>query len=150
VTEHYVYRKYRAEGVPDLVRERLTASLVEKKFVQTGNSGDTVLLRYLPVTFSSKRPLTCISRLSLEVTGRDGKSVVKIGATFTKIRYFTIGIMVLFCVVIPAAIGIMQRGVPDLPPMSLLGIPIGFMIQYHVRWRIFRALGRLVYSIGEQ
>ena len=150
MTPHFVYRNYKSSCKADFLRDKLSTALVENGFVQTGNSDNTTFFRYPFLRFSSKRPLTCISRLSLEVTERDEGSDIKIGITFTKIRYFIIFIMLLFCVIIPSVLGIIQHGVPDVPPMAFLGIPLGFMAHYHVRGRVFRALGRLIDSIEKE
>ena len=149
MSAQFVYRTYTTEGGVDSVRKKLTGILLGKGYIQTGNSATTIFFRYPSLLFSSKKPLTCISRLSIEVTEKKGGSLVKAGVTFTKIRYFIILVMFLFCVVMPAVLGIVQHGVPDIPPHAILGIPLGFMVHYHVRGRVFRALGRLIESIGD-
>ena len=150
MSNKYIYRTYRIKGSPDSVRERLAGSLLSHGYKQTGDENSVMYFRYPAVTFSSKRPLTCISRLSLEVTGQNGNVSVKIGANFAKIRYFIIVVMLLMCAVIPAILGYLQHGVPDIPTFAYLGIPLGIMVHYHVRWRVFKALGRLITQTGEE
>ena len=145
----FVYRTFNARGDADSVRKKLATALLQKGFVRIGNINSTESFRYPSILFSSKKPLTCISRLTLEVTEGDRSSIVKIGFTFTKIRYFTITIFILLCVVIPITLGIVMSGNFDLPPMAFLGIPLGFMVHYHVRRRVFRTFGRLLASIGD-
>ena len=147
MSAHFVYRKYKSPFTADFICNKLSYALVEKGFIQTGNLDNTLYFKYPSIWFSSKRPLTCISRLSLEVIRQNGDSIVKIGVTFTKIRYFTIFIMAFFCFILPAVLGIVEHGVPDIPPMAFLGIPLGFMLHFHVRGRVFRALGLLIESI---
>ena len=145
----FVYRTFNVKGDADSVRKNLAEALFQKGFVRIGTIDSAESFRYPSILFSSKKPLTCISRLSLEVSEGDGDSLVKAGFTFTKIRYFTITIFVLLCVVIPITLGIVLRGNFDLPPMSFLAIPLWFMVHYHVRGRVFRTFRRLLASIGE-
>ena len=154
MSDSYVYRIYHTKGTTDSVREKFTESLLSNGYQKTGNENNVYFFRYPSFLFSSKRPLTCISSLSLEVTGNDekkgGKIKVKIGVNFTKIRYFTILIITVICFIIPAVLGYIQRGVPDIPPVAYFGIPVGFMIHYHVRWRVFNTLRRLIVTIEEK
>ena len=136
-------------GDPDSVLKNITDALLRRRYVLTGSSGSTHFFRYPSLIFSSKRPLTCISRLSLEVTDHNELSLIKVGVTFTKIRYYTIIMVTFLCVVVPAGLGIVQKGTPDMPPMAFLGIPLGVLVHFHVRGRVFRALGRLIHSMGE-
>mgnify|MGYP000748707158 CR=1 FL=1 len=76
------------------------------------------------------------------------KTVVKIGANFNKIRYFNISLIAVMCFVIPAILGYMQSGFPDIPPVSYLGIPLGFMIHYHVRMRSLKTLKRFIETLN--
>lgn len=144
MSAQFAYRTYKTTGDADSIREKLTFILVEKGYIPKGDSHTTRYFKYPSFLFSTKKPLTCISLLSLDVIERNDGSIVKIGVTFTKIRYFTTFIMLMFCIVIPALLGIMQHGVPDMPPMAFLGIPLGFLMYYHVRARVFRTLGRLI------
>ncbi len=145
----YVYKTYQIKGTPDLIRKGLTDSLLSIGYKQIGNADNILFFRYPSLIFSSKRPLTCISRLSLEVTEHKENVQVKVGVNFAKIRYFTIIIIFVFCAVIPALFGYIQHGVPDVPTPAYLGIPLGIMVHYHVRWRVFRALERLITQLGE-
>ena len=147
--DNFVYKTYKADDDSRTVREKLTAFFLKKGYIQTGNSGTTNFFRYPFIKFSSKKPLTCISRLSIEVSDKKSGSLVKVGVTFTKIRYFTIGIILLLCAVFPIVLGLLRNGVPDIPPMAFMGIPLGFLVHYHVRSRVFKALGRLIKSIRE-
>ncbi len=146
----YVYRTYRTKGNPDSVRNRLADMLLSHGYKRTGNENSVEYFRYPAITFSSKRPLTCISGLSLEVTGHNGDVRVKIGANFAKIRFFIILVMVILCAVIPGILGYLQHGIPDIPIVAYLGIPLGIMVHYNVRWRVFRALGRFIVQTGDE
>ena len=143
----YVYRTYKTKGTADSIREGLTRSFLARGYKQTGNDDNITFFRYTSLAFSSGRPLTCVSRLSLEVKGKNGSVLVKIGANFDKIRYFNIIVMVLVCGVLPALLGYIKNGIPDIPPMAYLGIPVGIMVHYHVRGRVFRAFRRLIVNV---
>jgi len=147
---HFVYRTYRIALDGDSARSRIDSFLLENGFVKDGGAGGIFLYRYPSLRFSSKRPLTCISRLSLDVDGRGGGAAVKIGVTFTKIKYFNVFMMTLLCVVLPTVLGIVQHGTPDMPPMSFVGIPLGVGVHYHVRGRVFRVLERIVRYIESE
>ena len=149
MSSKYVYRTYYIKGTADTIREGLTGSLLSNGYKQTGKENNVFYFRYPTITFSSRRPLTCISRLSMEITEQSKKIQVKIGVNFTKIRYFTIIMMFSICVLLPVLLGYIKNGMPDVPPMAFLGIPLGFMLHYHVRWRVFRALNRLISQAGE-
>ena len=149
MSDKFVYKIYKADGDARTVREKLTAFFLKKGYIQTGNSGITNFFRYPFIRFSSKKPLTCISRLSIEVSDKKSGSLVKVGITFTKIRYFTIGIILLFCAVFPIVLGLLRNGVPEIPPMAFMGIPLGFLAHYHMRSRVFKVLERLIKNIHE-
>ncbi len=144
------YRIFRTKSSPDAVYKQLTGYLLSNGYKHTGDENGVKYFRYPAITFTSKRPLTCISRLSLEVTGENGNVCVKIGANFTKIRYYIITVLLLMCVVIPAILGYVQHGIPDIPAISYLGIPLGIMAHYQVRWRVFKALQRLISQMEEE
>ena len=152
----YVYRAYKIKGSVDSIREGLTRSLLAGGYIQTGDDDNITFFHYPSITFSSRQPLTCVSRLSLEVMEKqvfeknlkiNGGVLIKIGANFAKIRYFNIIIMAIVCGVLPAVLGYIKNGIPDIPPMSYLGIPIGFMVHYHVRGRVFRAFRHLIVNV---
>ena len=149
MSSKYVYKTYYIKGTADAIRKGLTGSLLSNGYKQAGKENNVFYFRYPSITFSSRRPLTCISRLSMEITGQSEKNQVKIGVNFAKIRYFTTIMMFSICVLLPALLGYIKNGMPDFPPMAFLGIPLGFMLHYHVRWRVFRALNRLISQAGE-
>lgn len=144
----YVHKTVTVPGDPDAIRESMTRVLVENGYRQTGGGGEGLQFVYPRIGFSSKRPLTCISSLSLDFRRDCDFTVVQIAATFTKIRWFTIVVFTLICAVFPAALGLWLHGIPEIPPMAYLGIPLGFMVHYHVRARAFRALRRLAFAAG--
>jgi len=148
VPKTFVYKLYDITGNPDFVRDAVVEELLSRGFVAEGVEGMVKVLRYSSLFFSSKKPLTCISRLTIAPDDR-GENRIIVGASFTRIRYFTITVMALLCGVLPAFLGYVQHGMPDIPPMAFLGIPLGFMVHYHVRARAFRALGRLVRRCDE-
>ncbi len=149
----YVYRTYKTckvrstNGFVDSIREGLIRSLLARGYKQTGDDDNITFFRYPSLTFSSRRPLTCVSRLSLEIKEKNGRVLVKIGANFAKIRYFNTIVIVLVCGVLPAFLGYIKNGIPDIPPMAYLGIPVGVMVHYHVRGRVFRAFRRLIVNV---
>ena len=145
----FVYRSWSIRGEASKVADSLAGLLLRSGYVQNGSSGGVCFFCNPIFTFSSRRPLSCISRLSLDVKQNGATSRVTVGATFTKIRYFTITLMLLVCGAAPVAVSIMKYGRPDIPPPAWLGIPVGFMLHYHVRWRIFRAIRMLVMSVGK-
>ena len=145
----FVYKSFIAHGSGSAISEKIAERLTSVGYIQTGKSGSILNFRYPSIRFSSKKPLTCVSRLSLSTTDNNGSVHIIIGVTFTKIRYFIIIVMLMVCGVIPALIGIARNGVPEIPLSSYVGIPLGFMVHYHVRWRVFRTLKRLVRSVEE-
>lgn len=154
MTDNYVYKTYIAEGSADSVSIKFSDYLLANGFIRTGTNGSVEYFRYPSILFNSKKPLTCISRLSTEVSGNTndgspekGKIVVKIGANFAKIRYFNIIGIAMLCFLIPAVLGYVQNGIPDIPPISYSGIPVGFMLHYHVRMRAFNTLKRLIQNL---
>ena len=152
MADSYIYKTFTLDGDEAAVASKITDLLTGNGYVRKGDSGSVRYFRYPSIRFSSTKPLTCISSLSLDVTGRNGVSQVTVGMTFTKIRRFTIALMLLVCVVVPCMVNYIQYGAGrllDIPPMSYLGVPLGFMLHYHVRWRVFRAVKRLVESAGE-
>ena len=154
MTDNFVYKTYTTEGSADSVRTKLSDFLLANGYIRTGTNGSLEYFRYPSILFTSKKPLTCISRLSAEVLGNpnngspySGKIVVKIGANFAKIRYFNITGIAILCFLIPAVLGYIQNGIPDIPPVSYNGIPVGFMLHYHVRTRSLNALKRLIQNL---
>ena len=142
----FIYRSYKVKGDPESARKKLTTVLLEKGVVKIDDVHASSIFRYPSLVFSSKKPLTCISRLSMEVTEHNMNSMVKIGITFTKIRYSIIFIILFLFIIVPATLGYIQDGISGVmpPPVALLGIPLGFMVHYHVRWRVFRTLQYLI------
>lgn len=151
MTGKIIFKTYKTKGDLQLVHDEITHILLSKGFVKTGTSdfGKESFFRYPSIFFSSKRPLTCISELSVETMGNPGEVRVRIGMTFTKIRNFTIFIMTFVCFVIPVFLGILRNGSPDFSPMSSLGIPAGFLVYYAVRGRVFRYWRYLITQVGE-
>jgi hypothetical protein len=151
MTSKFVYKTYNTKGDARYVRDELIYLLLSKGYVKNGNtdSGSTISFRYPSWFFSSKKPLTCISQVSLETSGSGGEVTIKVGMTFTKIRNFTVFLILLVCAGIPAFIGIIRNGSPDFSPMAGLGIPAGFLAYYAVRGRVFRYWKFLVRKVGE-
>ncbi|MCD6307520.1 MAG: hypothetical protein J7M24_00845 [Candidatus Latescibacteria bacterium] len=144
----YVYKSYDISGNPGFVRDAVVRELLSRDFGEKRAEGIGTSLRYSSLFFSSKNPLTCISRLTIAPDDTVGNRII-VGASFARIRYFTIAVMILLCVALPAFLGYVQHGMPDIPPMAFLGIPLGFLLHYHVRARAFRALGRLISSCDD-
>ena len=144
----FVFKTYQVTGTPETVRHNLDELLRTSGLAGTGTGESTLYYRYPSFTFSSKRPLSCLSRLAVSFS-REGEDVsIRVGATFTKIRYYTIAVFTLVCVVLPALISYYERGAPTIPPPSYLGLPLGVMVHYHVRWRAFHAIRQLIHQAG--
>jgi hypothetical protein len=150
VRSKYVFKTFSTTGSPEFIRERLVEMLLSHGFGRTGTSesGAVLYFNYPSIFFSSKRPLTCISRLTLETRGQDGNVRVRIGATFTKIKYFTIFVMSFLWFGIPIVMALLKGGFPDFSPFGGLVIPAGFLVHYTVRGRVFRRLRAYVEKVG--
>ncbi|MFC1607033.1 hypothetical protein ACFL47_03590 [Candidatus Latescibacterota bacterium] len=144
MTQPFVFKKYTLKRKNTQFCDDLVGMLRQNGFKITNDSKNPVQLRYPGMIFSSTKPLTCISSLSLDVWEEKGESAVTIGATFTKIKYFTILTMTLLCVVAPLLTSLLKTGKPSLSPISLVGIPLGLALHFNVRKRAFRALDNLV------
>ena len=140
----FVYRIFEISGDETEIRNHLSDYLIHNGYRKERGTGDEDHFRYPKLTFSSKKPLTCISRLSLDIVELEDRKAVRFGVTFTKIRAFTIGVLFVICVIVPAVSGMIRSGEPRFSPVAFLGIPLGFIVHYHVRWRVFRTLQRLV------
>jgi hypothetical protein len=151
MASQFIYKTYKTKGDARTIRDELIYLLLSKGYVKDGNSytDNANHFRYPSWFFSSKKPLTCISRLSIETAGNGGEVTVKVGMTFSKIRNFTVFLILFVCAGIPAVIGIMRNGSPDFSPMAGLGIPAGILAYYAVRGRVFRYWKFLVRKAGE-
>lgn len=146
-----VYKTYRIRGTPESAIDSLTSRLLMNGMIRKGisESGRSASFRHPSLFFSSKRPLTCFSELSLETSGRGGDVEVRVGATFTKIRNTVIFAMGLIWVGLPIAVGLLNTTFPDFSPFGVLVVPTGFLIHYSLRGSAFRYLKRLIQSTGE-
>ncbi len=149
VSNKQLMKEYHLDVSVDSFSSRINNILKKNDFVVKNDDTVVTFYKNTSLTFSSTKPLTCISSLSL-YKGSGGSSGIRIGMTFTKIKYYTIFIMLLFCVALPITLGMLQYGRPDIPPMAYVGIPLGFFIHYHVRARAVRYLGRLVRQIERE
>jgi len=145
-----VYRIYTVNGTPGTIRARLIEKLVSAGFRETGRNDTVISFRYPSVRFSSKRPLTCISHISLDISGGNGRVRVTAGVSLLKIKVFIIAVIVFLCGIVPVVLGYIQNGMPEIPTVAYLGIPLGVMTHFHVRWRVFRALGRIIEQTGDR
>jgi hypothetical protein len=146
-----IYKTYKIRGDFHIIRDEIINILLSRGFIKTGtsDSGNVDYFRYPSLFFSSKKPLTCISKLSLETIGNSREVKVRIGMTFTKIRNFTVFIIAFVCLVVPVILGFLRNGQPNFSPMASLGIPVGFLAYYAVRGRVFRYWRYLINQIGE-
>ena len=92
-----VYRTYKTKGDLQTIHDEIVNILLSRGFIKTGTSesGKVDFFKYPSLFFSSKKPLTCISKLSLETIGNSREIKIIIGMTFTKIRNFTVFIIFL-------------------------------------------------------
>jgi len=147
----FKYKDYTVAVTPDRVLKNLDRFLCDHGYETISADGETTVYANPGIRFSSTRPMTCITRLSVRTKPREtGGSVVRIGVTFTKIKYFTIAALGFVAVLLPAGISYLQSGVPDVPPLSIIALPLGVMVHYHVRWRVFRAIARLMNHLGKE
>ncbi len=146
----FVFKEYTTTGTPETVRDHLSYHFLANGLRRDGvsPSGAIDYFRRSSVFFSSKRPLTCITRMSLETIGRTGAVRVRIGVTFTMIKVFTILLMSLIWFGYPVLKSILQGGLPDFSPYGCLVIPAGFFLHYTVRGRVMRYLRRTVDRAG--
>ena len=121
---------------------------MKRCFVTTCESGTIRYFKYPHLRFSSSKPLSCISELSLDVVENAKEISVDFGVTFTKIRYFTMIIIFVICIVLPVAAAYVRNGSPAVSLKSLAGIPAGFILHYFIRNRVFKALQQLVGNVG--
>ena len=142
--DSYVYRKYSLNAPAAGVGDRIAGLLEQNGYKVVSSEDGLTSYRYPGIAFNSRRPLSCVSRMTVRIKPEGGGIQVRVGMTFTKIRYFTIALIGIICFVLPAMIGYVRYGYPDIPPMAFFGIPLGFMLHYHVRWRVYTALGRLL------
>jgi hypothetical protein len=151
IFQKFVFKTYRTRGNPEAVRYGLTSHLLERGMVQTGvsESGAVVSFRYPSLLFSSKRPWTCLSELTVEARGNGGEVKVRIGASFVKIRNFTILLMGFIWMGLPTGLALLRGTFPDFSPFGVLVVPAGFLIHYSVRGRVFRYLRRAIENAGE-
>ncbi len=147
----FVYKEFSTKGTPETVRRYLADHFLLGGMKRDGvsPSGAIDYFRRASIFFSSKRPLTCITRMSLETIGRPGAVRVRIGVTFTMIKIFAIMLMALIWFGYPVLKSIFQGGLPDFSPYGCLVIPAGFFLHYTVRGRVIRYLKRTVERAGE-
>lgn len=147
----FVYRTYRMTGDPESALDTLIRRLTVRGMIRTDavTGIRTASFRYPSFFFSSRRPLTCISRLTAEVRREGRETVVRIGATFTKIRNYTIVIFGLIWIGLPILVAVLRGAFPDFSPFGVLVVPVGFLLHYSVRGRVFRALRRIIENGGE-
>jgi len=140
----YVYKTYSSPHDAAYVRDMLVETFLKHGYKQEDGSDGALQFRNPSITFSSKKPITCISRIRFHLNPGPGVTQVVTGVTFTKIRYYTIFVMTLICVIVPIALGIWQHGRPEIPPMGVIGVPLGFLVHYHVRARVFRTIRHMI------
>lgn len=150
MSSSFVYKTFTTTGSPESVRESLTEHFLSHGLARTGNSasGMVTFFRYPSMFFSTKRPLTCISEVSVEARGNGGSVRVRIGATFTKVKYFNLFIMTFIWVGLPILVGILKGTYPNFSPFGCLVVPAGFLAHYAVRGRVFRYLKASVERAG--
>ncbi len=149
IISNYAYKTFRISGSPGIIHKKL-ASILESgglKFMSSMNG--TMLFRYPSLFFSSKRPLTYISRLVFGVRQENGRTQVRVGINFARIKCLIAALIFVLCFVIPLLIGYWFKGKFDLAPTSGIGIPVGILLYFHVRARVFRLMKRLVQKSGE-
>lgn len=147
----FVYRTYRMTGDPKSALDTLIRRLTVRGMVRMDNVTDALVasFRYPSIFFSSRRPLTCVSRLTAEVRHDGRETVVRIGAAFTKVRAYTIIILGFIWIGLPILVAVLRGAFPDFSPFGVLVVPLGFLLHYSVRGRVFRTLRRIIESGGE-
>ena len=145
----FSHKTYRTSGEADTIQKKFISFLESSGLERIDSRDSTMLFRYPSLFFSSKRPLTCISRLTTVIRQNNGAVDIQLGVSFTKIRFYTIALIAILCFLFPALISYVKYGRVEIPLLSYIGIPIGFLLHYHVRWRVFRVLKRLIRQSGE-
>lgn len=144
VAHSYVYKDYPLDVPADKFIDRLTDKLAESDIVRKSDDSGNAVYRNSSLTFSSTKPLSCISRMTVLASEPAAGESVGIGMNFLKIKLYTIFIMIFFCVVLPIALNYYQHNSTDMSITSLIGIPLGFFLHFHVRGRALNAMNRLV------
>ncbi len=147
----YIHKSYRIRGNPDAVFDELIILFQARGLVKTGFAvnGRKAFFRYPSVFFSTRRPLTCVSDLTLETRGIGRETEVRLGATFVKVRYFILLTMSFIWVGLPLLVGLLRSSLPDFSPFGVLIVPTGVLLHYSIRGRVFRHLRRLVHRVEE-
>lgn len=147
----YIFKTVTTRGSRDAVWYGLIRHFLEHGMVQTrvSESGAVIYFRQPSLFFSSKRPLTCISELSMEAKSGREEVVVRFGVSFVKIRNFTIILMGFVWIGFPVISSLIRGTLPDFSPFGVLVIPLGVLVHYSVRGRVLRYLRKAVENMGE-
>jgi hypothetical protein len=144
----FSYKSFSITASP-LEAERNLASILEAGGLKkAGSAGGALLFRNPWPLFSMRRPLTCISRVSIAATTQNGFGAVRIGVDLFRIKGFISALVLGFCFTLPLLAEYWLKNDFQLPPTSWVGIPAGFLFYWHVRACVFRHLGKLVSRSG--
>ena len=103
---------------------------------------------YRGIYITTRKPVTCVSHGIIFFGGKSGTRPVRIPATLFvilfKIKIFTAVLFLGLCFILPGAISWYMKGNIDISPLSYLALPLGFIVYFHVRARVFRMFGNLI------
>src|SRR3989339_1270059 len=84
-----IYRIFDTDSPMEKAYGKITEALVSKGLVMGNVSGTITTFKYPGLFFSSRKPATCISLLSMEIFREFGRTRVRFGVSLIKIKVFT-------------------------------------------------------------
>ena len=145
----FIIKKFNANCSMQNAYERISDALISLGMVPVEVKGSIASFKYKSIFFSSKKPASCISFLTMEVSNEFGHTKVRFSISMKKIKIFTTVFVFLLFFVLPPLVNYTKTGNVDFSPFSGLGIPVGLLIYFHVRWRVLRMLKNQVINAGD-
>ena len=143
------YKTFSITGSVAAFRKKFASILESGGLKIKGSKDGTLLFRYPSLFFTSKRPLTYITSLSLDTFQENGRVRVRIGVNLLKIKMLIAVLVSFVCFMLPILFSYWYKGWIDLPPTSWTGVPAGMLLYYHARARVSRMLKRVAQQSGE-
>lgn len=145
----FYYKTFSITGSVTAFQKKFASVLESGGLKNNGSKDGALLFRHPSLFFTSKRPLTYITSLSLDTFQENGSVRVRIGVNLLKIKMLIAVLILFFCFMLPIMFGYSYKGWFDLPPTSWTGIPVGMLLYYHARARVSRMLKRVAQQSGE-
>ena len=145
----YCYQTFIITGSPTAFQKKFASILESRGLKYRGSAQGRIIFINPSLLFTSKRPISYVSRISVEPLRENGSNVVLIGASFARLKLAVSLLILIVCFIIPVMIGFASLGRYDLPPTSWIGIPFGYLLYLHLRARANRSLRKLVNQSGE-